>query len=144
MIVVYYFGGDRKGDNMTLSVSKENIANLESHAPEQLANTYFMRMPWAIKMFMNLLWPFMSARTTSKVKTINGEDAIKAGDFNADEFLKECGGKLDWTYDHDTYFPSLLKLCQERREDAIQRWRKLEGPQVGREERLFKVSPGTA
>jgi hypothetical protein len=35
----------------------------------------------------------------------------------------------------------MLEVCEERREDHLRRWRALGEPQVGREERLFKVAP---
>lgn len=96
------------------------------------------------------MWPFVDPVTKQKVKF--GTDIVADGDIDKEWLMKECGGDLDVglsrveqadekiTYDHDTYWPALVKACQERREQDAIRWRALGEPKVGREERDFKRS----
>ena len=35
---------------------------------------------------------------------------------------KECAGDLDFVYEHSTYWPALLKLCEDRRAANLERW----------------------
>jgi hypothetical protein len=50
-------------------------------------------MPWIVKAFVNLMWPFVDANTKKKVRF--GEDIVAVGDVHADQLLKECEGDLD-------------------------------------------------
>lgn len=50
-------------------------------------------MPWIVKTFVNLMWPFVDANTKRKVKF--EADIIKDGDVAAEDLLKECGGNLE-------------------------------------------------
>ena len=53
----------------------------------------------------------------------------------------KCKTDVQFTYDHDTYWDTLIDTCLERRQDQLEKWRALGEPQTGREERLFKVRP---
>lgn len=50
-------------------------------------------MPWFIKTFINLMWPFVDPLTKKKVKF--GTDIVADGDVASGLLLKECGGELD-------------------------------------------------
>jgi hypothetical protein len=39
-----------------------------------------------------------------------------------EELWTEFGGKLEFDYDHATYWPALRKLCEEKRASRKQRW----------------------
>lgn len=88
-------------------------------------------------------------------------DIVGTGDVRSEVLLSECGGELEVSlkeciellefgeteliesqlpYDHDTYWPTMMKLCKDRRVDHLKRWRALGEAAVGREERLFKVA----
>lgn len=45
---------------------------------------------------------------------------------------------LQFEYDHETYWPLLLRTCKARRAKQLEQWRQLGDPQVGRAEWLFK------
>lgn len=51
----------------------------------------------------------------------------------ADQLWADFGGKLDFDYDHATYWPALRKLCEEKRSSRKQRWA-ANGSQVGEHE----------
>ncbi|KAK4688327.1 hypothetical protein P7C73_g1781, partial [Tremellales sp. Uapishka_1] len=140
LLLMFDFAGERKGPPTSVSVARECLHILSHHYPEKLSLSIFLHVPLIAKIFINLMWPFVDANTKKKVRF--GTDAVKDGDVEYDQLLKESGGGLDLPYDHATYWPALISTCKERREDHLKRWRSLGEPMVGREERLFKVSPG--
>lgn len=38
------------------------------------------------------------------------------------QLWKEFQGDLDFDYDHEVYWPALLKLCEERKTEQRERW----------------------
>ena len=75
-------------------------------------------VPWVVWGFFKLITPFIDPLTRQKLK------------FNEDmrqyvpeqELWTEFGGKLDFEYDHATYWPALRKLCEEKRAFRKERW----------------------
>lgn len=75
-------------------------------------------VPWVVWGFFKLITPFIDPLTRQKLN------------FNEDmrqyvpdqELWTEFGGKLDFEYDHETYWPALRKLCEEKRAFRKQRW----------------------
>ena len=55
---------------------------------------------------------------------------VEDGLFAADNVTVEWGGDVTIPYEHETYWPALIKLCADRRETQMQRWREL-GATVG-------------
>lgn len=51
--------------------------------------------------------------------------------------LKEFNGDIDFTYTHSEYWPNLIKLCAERRQKYVERWR-ANGSQIGESEFYLK------
>jgi hypothetical protein len=56
-----------------------------------------------------------------------------------EQLWKEFGGDVDFEYDHATYWPALLKLCEEKRAEQKARWEKA-GKQYGESETYLKSS----
>lgn len=53
---------------------------------------------------------------------------VKDGIFTPDQVMKEWwGGDREFIYEHDKYWPELVKMCDERRAVQFDRWRKLGG-----------------
>ena len=83
--------------------------------------------------FFKLITPFIDPLTKEKLK------------FNEDmrqhvppqSLWTEFQGDLDFEYDHATYWPALLKLCEERERERIDRWAK-GGKQYGESEIYLK------
>jgi hypothetical protein len=65
------------------------------------------------------------------------------------QLWEEFQGDLDFEYDHATYWPALLKLCEERQAEQLERWVKA-GKHYGESEVYIKggnapsVGPPTA
>jgi hypothetical protein len=54
-----------------------------------------------------------------------------------EQLLTQFGGKVEFEYKHDIYWPSLYKLCTLRREDYYGRWLKA-GKQIGENETYLR------
>ncbi|OCF31116.1 hypothetical protein I316_07248 [Kwoniella heveanensis BCC8398] len=145
-LVVFNFSGKRQGPPTSISAARQTIHILSAYYPESLGVCIFQDMPWIVKGFVNLMWPFVDPVTKQKVKigSSEGKEVIKDGYADAGQVLREAGGDLDIPYDHDTYWPALLETSLKLRAEEETRWRALGERQVGREERLFKRAAGGA
>lgn len=66
---------------------------LSEYYPETLHTSHFLGMHWIVRAFVNLVWPFVDAKTKQKVNFET--DIVGAGDVEPGELLRECGGELD-------------------------------------------------
>lgn len=114
------------------------MASLGNYYPEVLSRSYVLDAPWQIRTFIGLVWPMVDWSARRKIKICPSEVIFKDGEVPTERLLKDAGGKLDVPWDAEAYWETLISTCRERREDHLQRWRKL-GAKCGLEERLFKV-----
>ena len=90
-------------------------------------------VPWVVNGFFKLITPFIDPLTRQKLK------------FNDDmrqhvppqQLWNEFQGDLEFEYDHATYWPTLLKLCEEKQAEHRERWVK-GGKQYGESEVYIK------
>lgn len=75
-------------------------------------------MPWVVWGFFKLITPFIDPLTRDKLKF--NEDLKQY--VPAEQLWTEFNGSLAFDYDHSIYWPSLLKLCSERRAERHERW----------------------
>lgn len=66
----------------------------------------------------------------TKQKLKFNPQVIPDGLFTSDQVFVNWGGEVEVPYSHDVYWPDLLKLCAERREKKMARWKGL-GATVG-------------
>lgn len=83
--------------------------------------------------FFKLITPFIDPLTREKLKF--NEDIRQY--VPPEQLWKEFGGDVDFDYDHATYWPVLLKVCEERRAERKARWEKA-GKQYGESETYLK------
>ncbi|KLT38476.1 hypothetical protein CC85DRAFT_252949 [Cutaneotrichosporon oleaginosum] len=130
---VFNFGGKQMGPKPGLGQTKEMLGVYDAHYPLQPSLTMLQDMGWAMRAFVNMVWPFIG-EAKERTITKTGEQAVAEGLFQADGLIKECGGALDFTYDHATYWPTLLSVSKTRRDAFLENWRKLGAPEVARSE----------
>lgn len=90
-------------------------------------------VPWIVNGFFKLITPFIDPLTRLKLK------------FNDDmrqhvppsQLWNEFHGDMDFEYDHEVYWPALLKLANERYEERHERWVKA-GKHYGESEIYLK------
>ena len=90
-------------------------------------------MPWLVNGFFKLITPFIDPLTKEKLKF--------GGDMRPhvppEQLWNEFHGDLDFEYDHATYWPALLKICEDRRAQKYERWVKA-GKVIGESEFYLK------
>ena len=50
------------------------------------------------------------------------------------------GGNVDFEYEHDKYWPALVAMSKQRREEQMSKWREL-GGKIGADEWILKGGP---
>lgn len=108
---------------------------MQSHYPERLGYSLMLNVPWLLNAFFKLVSPFIDPVT--KKKMIFNPKAVQDGHFARDAITKGWGGDREFEYDHAVYWPALEKLCRERREQWMVKWRSL-GGKVGIREWDYK------
>ncbi|KAL0943613.1 cral trio domain-containing protein [Colletotrichum truncatum] len=99
--------------------AREVLNILQTHYPERLGKALIINVPWVVNGFFRLITPFIDPMTRDKLK------------FNEDmrQYVPEeqlwtefSDGKLEFDYDHSTYWPALNSMCKEKREARTARW----------------------
>lgn len=101
-----------------LGQAREVLHILQHHYPERLGRALIINMPWIVTGFFKLITPFIDPNTREKLKF--NEDMSQY--VPIEQMWTEFNGKLEFDYDHSTYWPALHKLCGERRVARWQRW----------------------
>jgi hypothetical protein len=79
-----------------------------------------MLVPWLVSGFLKLITPFIDPMTREKLKF--NEDVRNY--VPAEHLWTEFNGDLEFEYDHDEYWPSLINHCNERKAEQKARWEK--------------------
>ncbi|KAG0150137.1 hypothetical protein CROQUDRAFT_652854 [Cronartium quercuum f. sp. fusiforme G11] len=115
------------GQPTTLSQAKQVLNILQTYYCERLGRAICINVPWLFWGFYKLVKPFIDPRTVEKIKF--NPDVTEL--VPSEQLEKNCfGGQLEFQYEHEIYFPLLIKLCNERRTEMLKRFKKL-GSQVG-------------
>lgn len=90
-------------------------------------------VPWMVNGFFKLITPFIDPLTREKLKF---NDNMR-NHVPPTQLWNEFQGDLEFEYDHATYWPALISLCEERRNIQIARWEK-GGKQYGESETYLR------
>lgn len=91
-------------------------------------------VPWVVSGFFKLITPFIDPLTREKLK-FNEDVSLYVP---REQLCKEdFNGDVDFEYDHDIYWPALVKICDERRAERKARWEKA-GKRYGESEDFIK------
>ncbi|RMZ84796.1 hypothetical protein DV737_g918, partial [Chaetothyriales sp. CBS 132003] len=127
------FAETKAGQGATLAQGKHVMYILQNHYPERLGRALVTNVPWYIWTFFKLITPFIDPLTREKIK-FNEDSAMHVP---REQLLKECGGLLEFDYDHGEYWPALNGLCALKRQAYRERWEKA-GKRVGEHEGYLK------
>lgn len=86
-------------------------------------------VPWYVTTFYKLISPFIDPVTKAKMKF----NEPLPQHVPAAQLLKAYGGDVEFEYNHATYWPALVQLCERRRKDYEARWQKA-GKLIGEHE----------
>jgi hypothetical protein len=91
---VFNFGGKQMGPKPGLGQTKEMLGVYDTHYPLQPSLSMLQDMGWAMRAFVNMVWPFIG-EAKDRTITKTGEQAVSEGLFKSNGLIKECGGGLD-------------------------------------------------
>ncbi|TVY37158.1 CRAL-TRIO domain-containing protein, partial [Lachnellula subtilissima] len=97
---------------------REVLNILQTHYPERLGRALIINVPWVVWGFFKLITPFIDPLTKEKLKF---NDNMR-NHVPPQQLWKEFQGDLDFEYDHDVYWPALIKLCAEKHSEQRARW----------------------
>ncbi|CCE66331.1 hypothetical protein TPHA_0P01740 [Tetrapisispora phaffii CBS 4417] len=106
-----------------IGVGKEVLHILQTHYPERMGKAIVTNIPWIAWTFLKLIHPFIDPMTREKLVF----DEPPKNYVPQDQLDKLNGGYLDFTYKHDKYWPTLLKMTKEKREHYLKRFQKFGG-----------------
>ncbi|CEP63194.1 phosphatidylinositol transporter LALA0_S07e04588g [Lachancea lanzarotensis] len=109
-----------------IGVGKEVLHILQTHYPERLGKALLTNIPWLAWTFLKMIHPFIDPMTREKL--VFDEPFPKY--VPEDQLDKLYGGLLDFTYNHDVYWPRLLEISAEKRSHYLSRFEKF-GSKVG-------------
>ncbi|KAE8450901.1 hypothetical protein EG329_005341 [Mollisiaceae sp. DMI_Dod_QoI] len=112
---------------------REVLNILQTHYPERLGRALIINIPWIVNGFFKLITPFIDPLTRQKLKF---NDDMRQH-VPPEQLWNEFHGDLEFEYEHDVYWPALLKLCEERHSEQVARWIKA-GKNYGESEVYLK------
>ncbi|KAH7318180.1 CRAL-TRIO domain-containing protein [Stachybotrys elegans] len=109
----------RQNTSVPIATAREVLHILQNHYPERLGKALIINVPWIVSGFFKIITPFIDPVTREKLKF--NEDMTQ---YVPSEQLwsADWGGKLDFEYEHETYWPALNDMCRARREEKMRRW----------------------
>ncbi|RAL64814.1 hypothetical protein DID88_001411 [Monilinia fructigena] len=113
--------------------AREVLNILQTHYPERLGRALIINIPWMVNGFFKLITPFIDPLTKEKLKF---NDDMKQH-VPPQQLWAEFEGELAFEYDHATYWPALLKMCEQRQKDVLERWVQA-GKHIGESEVYLK------
>ncbi|KZS92683.1 CRAL/TRIO domain-containing protein [Sistotremastrum niveocremeum HHB9708] len=131
-----------RAKNPALGVAREMLHIIQSHYPERLGLAIVINIPFLVNAFFKLILPFVDPITRPKIKF--NPNVIQEGLLTADNLMTQWwGGEHDFEWDHQKYWPALMKMCYDRRKGQMERWKQL-GGRVGISEWDMKQSTSAA
>jgi CRAL/TRIO domain len=104
---------------------------LQKHYPERLGKALIQNAPYFFALFYKLIEPFIDSYTRDKIRF--SPNVIEEGLFTPEMVLTDWGGSRELIWQHDVYWPILVKRAEDRKKVLIETWRGL-GAKVGLKE----------
>lgn len=111
IVLIMDFTLYNEAQSTPMSVAIETIKILTAHYPERLARAYIVNAPIGMRLFLNLVWPFLDDRTRNKVRMVTTGKGELLDWIDEDSLEVAYDGKLDFVFDHDVYWS---KVKEER------------------------------
>ncbi|KXN84742.1 CRAL-TRIO domain-containing protein C23B6.04c [Leucoagaricus sp. SymC.cos] len=115
-----------KAKSPSLGTARAVLNILQDHYPERMGVALVINVPFLVNAFFKLIMPFVDPVTREKVKF--NPRVIEDGFVAKDSLMKEWwGGDHDLEYEHEKFFPALVKMASERKERWMEKWKGLGG-----------------
>ncbi|GAA5869630.1 hypothetical protein JCM16303_000529 [Sporobolomyces ruberrimus] len=128
---------DTKSQPTTLSQARKVLEILQTYYCERLGKAICVNIPGFFFTFYKLVSPFVDPVTKEKIRFLEGKaDATSL--IPPEQLQQIFGGSVNFQYDHSKYFPALTKLCFERKEANMKRWKEFGEGRCGVDEAIIK------
>ncbi|KAF5856460.1 hypothetical protein ETB97_007321 [Aspergillus alliaceus] len=134
LALIVNYSDTKSGQNASVGQAKQTLNFLQNHYPERMGRALVINMPFLIMGFFKLITPFIDPLTRQKLKF--NEDLREH--VPAAQLMKSMGGDVEFRYDHETYWPALNKLVEQRRAAYRERWIQ-GGKRIGEYENYLKT-----
>lgn len=134
LLINFKSSSGRSNTAPPISQAKEVLHILQTHYPERLGKALIINMPFLVVGFFKIIKPLLDPVTKEKLKFNEDMKAYVPAEQLWAEF---SDGGLGFEYDHEVYWPALMKLCDERRTEQKQRWA-LGGSVIGESEMYLR------
>ncbi|EPT01383.1 hypothetical protein FOMPIDRAFT_1023288 [Fomitopsis schrenkii] len=114
-----------RAKNPSLQTSRTTLYILQNHYPERLGRSLIINVPWLVHAFLKMVFPFVDPRTRDKIRF--NPDCVKEGLFEPEMLMREWGGAANFEYEHEKYWPAVVRMCDEHRRRRLEAWRTLGG-----------------
>lgn len=119
LLINFQSSSGRSNTAPPISQAKEVLSILQTHYPERLGKALIINMPWMVVGFFKIIKPLLDPVTKEKLKFNEDMKTYVPAEQLSTDF---SAGALNFEYDHSVYWPALVKLCDERREEQKKRW----------------------
>ncbi|KAF8656275.1 hypothetical protein AX16_002711 [Volvariella volvacea WC 439] len=128
------FADRSKKPNFSTALSFLSI--IQDHYPERLGLALIINVPFLIQTFFKLITPFIDPVTREKMKF--NPDIIQDKFFAPEQAMDQWwGGSQHFVYEHEKYWPALVRLTESRIEAYFKKWKEL-GGKIGIKEWDYK------
>lgn len=134
LLINFKSGSGRSNTAPPMWQAKEILNILQTHYPERLGRALIINMPFLVVGFFKIIKPLLDPVTKEKLKFNEDMKAYVP----AEQLWKEFStGELNFEYDHEVYWPALIKITDERKAEQKKRWA-LGGSVIGESEAYLR------
>lgn len=117
-----------------MSTGREVLNILQEHYPERLGKALLANIPWYASIFLKTIHPFIDPLTREKlVFSEPFPNYVPKSQLDQD-----FEGDVDFEYDHEKYWPVMIKIAEERRKLYMEEFRRL-GGEIGLKEKDLRM-----
>lgn len=109
-----------------MGTGRQVLHILQTHYPERLGKSLLCNIPLLGWTFLKIIHPFIDPLTREKLVF----DQPFPDYVPTEQLDKEVGGDVNFVYEHDKYWPELIKLADEKKSKYVKRFEKF-GSKVG-------------
>ncbi|CAH6721259.1 phosphatidylinositol transfer protein Pdr16p [[Candida] jaroonii] len=109
-----------------IGTGRQVLHILQTHYPERLGKALLTNIPLLGWTFLKIIHPFIDPLTREKLVF----DQPFPEYVPVDQLDKDFGGNVNFEYDHDKYWPELIKIADEKKTKYVKRFEKF-GSKIG-------------
>lgn len=134
LLINFKSSSGRSNTAPPLWLAKEVLNILQMHYPERLGRALIINMPFLVVGFFKIIKPLLDPVTKEKLKFNEDMKAYVP----VEQLWKDFStGELEFEYEHDVYWPALIKLTVDRKAEQKKRWA-LGGSVIGESESYLR------